>query len=64
MQVISEEVSLPQALALETSLIQDALAQGRKIYNTVLQTVSPSIPIEVPKTLTPNIAHLNPAIYR
>jgi hypothetical protein len=53
MQVISSALSRPQALALETSLIQAAIAQQRFIYNIVTQTVSTFVSVEVPSMIRP-----------
>ncbi len=54
---------LPQALSLETSLIQQAEAEGRAIYNVVQETISPATVVEVPGKVTPSATLLNPAVY-
>jgi RHS repeat-associated protein len=63
MQVISEGQPLAQAQALETSLIQQAHAEGRLIYNVAPQSISPLIPVQVPSTVVPSQTLLNPALY-
>jgi hypothetical protein len=63
MQVISEALPRPQALSLETSLIQQANAEGRFIYNIAGSSISPSAPVAVPPTLLPTHTMLNPALY-
>ena len=64
MQVISEALPLPQAQALETSLIQQASVEGRFIYNTATSSVPRVAPaIEVPATTTPSQTLLNPKLY-
>ena len=64
MQVISEALPLPQAQALETSLIQQANAEGRVIYNSAERSIARDAPVEVPSTVLPNVTLLNPQIYR
>jgi hypothetical protein len=63
MQVISDALPLPQARALETSLIQQAHAEGRFIYNRAGASISPTAPISVPSTIRPTETMLNPKIY-
>ncbi len=63
MQVISEAEPLAQAQALETSLIQQANAEGRTIYNVVPQSISPLAPVQVPQTVVPSQTLLNPKLY-
>jgi hypothetical protein len=64
MQVISEALPLPQAQALETSLIQGAGAQGRLIYNIAETSVPKVAPfLEVPPTVSPLQTLLNPRLY-
>ena len=64
MQVISVAVPLPQAQALETSLIQQAQAEGRFIYNVAESSVPGIAPrIAVPRTVTPLETLLNPKLY-
>jgi hypothetical protein len=63
MQVISDAVPRPQALSLETSLIQEARAAGRPLYNIVETTISPPSAIAVPPTVVPTQSMLNPALY-
>ena len=63
MQVISEAVPRPQALALETALIRQAIAEGRFVYNIVESSIVPPVPIEVPGTIQPTQTMLNPALY-
>jgi hypothetical protein len=63
MQIISEPLPLPQANALETSLIQQAHAEGSMIYNTASSSISPTAPIATPRTVTPTETMLNPRLY-
>jgi hypothetical protein len=63
MQVISQGQPLAQAQALETSLIQQASAEGRLIYNVAPQSISPMLPIQTPSTIVPSVTLLNPALY-
>lgn len=63
MQIISEALPLPQARALETSLIQQARAEGRFIYNTAGASISPTAPIAIPLTIQPTETMLNPRLY-
>jgi hypothetical protein len=63
MQVISEPLPLPQAQALETSLIQHAQAEGRLIYNSAGSSISPTAPVATPQTIWPNQTLLNPKLY-
>jgi hypothetical protein len=57
MEVISKGLPQAQALALETDLIQAALAEGKFLYNQAIDTLAefagrrtPLPDIEVPKT--------------
>ncbi|NUQ78995.1 MAG: hypothetical protein HUU21_36190 [Polyangiaceae bacterium] len=63
MQVISKPLSLPQAQALETSLIQQAQAEGRFLYNTAGSSISSTAPVVTPPTILPNQTLLNPKLY-
>jgi hypothetical protein len=64
MQVISEPLPLPQAQALETSLIQQAQAEGRFIYNIAESSVPKVAPLlDIPKTIQPLQTLLNPKAY-
>lgn len=63
MQVISEGQPLAQAQALETSLIQQASAEGRMLYNVAEESISPLAPVQIPSTIVPGQTLLNPAIY-
>jgi predicted GIY-YIG superfamily endonuclease len=63
MQVISEAQPLAQARALESSLIQQAVAEGRTIYNVATNSISPLIPVLVPPTVVPGQTLLNPWLY-
>jgi len=63
MQVISGALPRPQALSLETSLIRQAQAEGRMIYNIAESSISPSAPIAVPPTTPPTHTMLNPVLY-
>jgi hypothetical protein len=64
MQLISEPLPLPQAQALETSLIQQAGAEGRFIYNIAESSVPRVAPLlDVPRTITPLKTLLNPKLY-
>jgi RHS repeat-associated protein len=64
MQVISDALPLPQAQALETSLIQGAGAQGRLIYNVAESSVPRAAPLlDVPPTVSPTQTLLNPKLY-
>jgi hypothetical protein len=63
--VISEALPLPQAQALETSLIQGAAAEGRFLYNVAQSSVPRAAPLlEVPRTIAPLKSLLNPKLYR
>jgi hypothetical protein len=63
MQVISEAEPLAQARALESSLIQHAVSEGRTIYNVTPNSISPVIPVQVPQTVPPVQTLLNPRRY-
>lgn len=63
MQVISEALPLAQAEALETSLIQQAIAEGRIIYNVKPLSISPLAPVRIPSTIAPQQSFLNYRIY-
>ncbi|MCC7537181.1 MAG: hypothetical protein IT379_13245 [Deltaproteobacteria bacterium] len=63
MQVISSEVGVHQAFALETSLIQQAWAEGRPIANRSLP-LSTGWPVAVPTTITPTASLLNSQMYQ
>jgi hypothetical protein len=63
MQIISEPLPLAQAEALETSLIQQAIAEGRTIYNVKPMSISPLTPVQVPPTISPSQSILNYKIY-
>lgn len=63
MQVISPELSGHQALALETSLIQRSLADGKFIYNEAPRSISPQWPIQAPMPTDPQMTILNPKLY-
>jgi hypothetical protein len=64
MQVISEPLPLPQAQALETSLIQQALSEGRTIYNIADSSLPQIAPgIAVPQMTRPMETLLNPRQY-
>jgi hypothetical protein len=64
LQVISEELTEHQALALETSLIQDSLAQGKFLLNQATRSIAETWTgvIEVPPTRFPTKTHLNPSL--
>lgn len=64
MQVISDPLPLPQAQALETSLIAQAHAEGTLIYNLNPTSISPAAPVAVPPTIFPSLTLLNPKIYK
>jgi RHS repeat-associated protein len=64
MQVISDPLPLPQAQALETSLIGQAHAEGTFIYNLSPTSISPTAPVAVPPTIFPSLTLLNPKIYK
>jgi hypothetical protein len=63
MQVISDAQPLAQARALESSLIQQAVSEGRTIYNVAPNSISPLIPVQVPSTVPPLQTLLNPKLY-
>jgi predicted GIY-YIG superfamily endonuclease len=63
MQVISEAEPLAQARALETSLIQQAISEGRTIYNIAPHSISPVTPVQVPRIVMPQQTFLNPTLY-
>ncbi|KYF72213.1 hypothetical protein BE15_44935 [Sorangium cellulosum] len=63
MQVISEPLPLPQARALETSLIQQAHAEGRLIYNTAGSSISSTAPIATPTMVQATETMLSPRLY-
>ena len=64
MEIISDEMSLPQAQELETSLIQQARAEGRFLYNIQESSVPPGMPpAYVPPTIQPQATWLNPRLY-
>lgn len=64
MQIISGAVPRQEALLLETSLIKQADAEGRFLYNVVRNTITPPVsPMSIPATITPNTSWLNPALY-
>jgi RHS repeat-associated protein len=67
MQIISEEVPLPQALALEANLITEALEVNRHLYNVQDEVIYGGIhlldDIYVPNPLSPNLTLLNPRRY-
>jgi hypothetical protein len=63
LQVISEPMAQAQAQSLETSLIQQAQAEGRVIYNVAESSIAPGTPVEVPPTIQPGQTHLNPKLY-
>ncbi len=65
MQLISEGLPLAQAEALETSLIQQAGAEGRTLYNVSQSSVLRGTPpgLSMPSTVTPLQTLLNPKLY-
>ena len=65
LQVISEQVAEHQAFALETSLIESAIAQGRTIYNVAKRSISAANTqgIAVPRVVQPKQSFLNRALY-
>lgn len=68
MQVVSELLPPPQALALETSLIREARAEGRVLYNAVEDTLAATgfateVPIATGLFKQPTVTLLNPAVY-
>jgi RHS repeat-associated protein len=63
MQIISDALALPQARSLETSLIQQARAEGRLIYNAAGSSISHAAPIATPPTILPIETILNPRLY-
>ena len=63
MQIISEQLPLAQAEALETSLIQQAISSGRTIWNVAPTSIPPSTPVQVPPTVQPTLSILNPKVY-
>ena len=63
MQVVSEAAPHPQALALETSLIQQAHAEGRTIYNAAPTSISPTAPVGQAQMIFPIQTMLNPKRY-
>jgi hypothetical protein len=64
MQVISDPLPLPQAQAQATSLIGQAHAEGKFIYNLSPASISPMAPVAVPPTTFPNLTLLNPKMYK
>ena len=65
LQVISEQMAEHQALNLETSLIQSAIAEGRTIYNVAPRSISAAKAeaIAAPRTIVPDRSILNPRVY-
>jgi hypothetical protein len=64
MQVISAPLPLPQAQALETSLIQGARAEGKFLYNVAGSSLpAAGAGVAVPGMTAPTFTLLNPQIY-
>jgi hypothetical protein len=63
MQVISEALPLAQAQALETSLIQQALSEGRFLYNVAERSISEAWDVAVPAVKQATQTLLNRKVY-
>lgn len=63
MQVLSDLLPDAQARSLETSLIRQAMSEGRMIYNSAPGSLSMSIPVEIARTVSPSFSLLNPQVY-
>lgn len=46
-------VRAEQARALETSLLQQARAEGRSLYNVLESSISPAAPVATPSIIQP-----------
>jgi hypothetical protein len=60
---VSKLLAPPQARALETSLIQQALGEGRVIYNIAERSIAAGVPVAEGLFQVPTASLLNPGVY-